>query len=149
MTAPRRCARRGAAEPAELPPRVGVIVDASGSVSDVDLGSALLEVAATTRAVGGRRDLVTVLSCDAAARIVHPPCQIEDDPLVGGGSTDLRTGVHVRGRWRSIHLRPEGRAVPASWASVTRCSATNHAVTVFRPVTTRRSSGSDPSRTPL
>lgn len=74
------------------PPSVSVIIDTSGSVSDAELGSALLEVAAIARAVGGRRDLVTVLPCDASARIVHPLCQGEGIPLMGGGGTDLRTG---------------------------------------------------------
>lgn len=74
------------------PPRVSVVIDTSGSVSDAELGSALLEVAAISRAVGGRRDLITVLPCDAAARIVHPLCRGEGIPLVGGGGTDLRTG---------------------------------------------------------
>ncbi|MFH9727714.1 VWA-like domain-containing protein [Streptomyces sp. NPDC017254] len=74
------------------PPRVSVIVDTSGSVSDAELGGALLEVAAISRAVGGRRDLVTVLSCDAAAHTVHPLCRAEGIPLVGGGGTNLRAG---------------------------------------------------------
>ncbi|GER99136.1 hypothetical protein Acor_12000 [Acrocarpospora corrugata] len=74
------------------PPRVSVIIDTSGSVSDAELGSALLEVAAIVRVVGGRRDLVSVLSCDAAAQVVHPLCRAEGIPLVGGGGTDLRTG---------------------------------------------------------
>ncbi|MEV7230330.1 VWA-like domain-containing protein [Polymorphospora sp. NPDC051019] len=74
------------------PPRVSVVVDTSGSVSDSELGSALLEVAAIARALGGRRDLVTVLSCDAAAHLVRPVCRAENIPLVGGGGTDLRTG---------------------------------------------------------
>ncbi|MEU8675929.1 VWA-like domain-containing protein [Streptomyces sp. NPDC048560] len=74
------------------PPRVSVVIDTSGSVSDAELGSALLEVAAISAAVGGRRDLVSVLPCDAAARIVHPLCRGEGIPLVGGGGTDLRTG---------------------------------------------------------
>ncbi|MFB6392243.1 DUF2201 family putative metallopeptidase [Polymorphospora lycopeni] len=74
------------------PPRVSVVVDTSGSVSDAELGSALLEVAAIARALGGRRDLVTVLSCDAAAHLVRPVCRAENIPLVGGGGTDLRTG---------------------------------------------------------
>jgi predicted metal-dependent peptidase len=69
-----------------------VVIDTSASVSDTELGSALLEVAAISRAVGGRRELVTVVPCDAAARIVHPLCRAEGIPLVGGGGTDLRTG---------------------------------------------------------
>ncbi|MFF4800607.1 VWA-like domain-containing protein [Streptomyces sp. NPDC001351] len=94
-----RPARRSASLPGVVlpslrrrPPRVSVIIDTSGSVSDAELGSALLEVAAISRAVGGRRDLVTVVPCDAAARIAHPLCRAEGIPLMGGGGTDLRTG---------------------------------------------------------
>ncbi|MFC8535571.1 VWA-like domain-containing protein [Streptomyces sp. NPDC057249] len=86
------------------PPRVSVVIDTSASVSDAELGSALLEVSAITRAVGGRRDLVTVLSCDAAARVVHPLCRAEGITLVGGGGTDLRTGF---ARALRTHPRPE------------------------------------------
>lgn len=74
------------------PPRVVVIVDTSGSVSDTELGSAIVEIAAIVRAVGGRRDLVSVMSCDAAAHITRPVCRAEGIPLVGGGGTDLRAG---------------------------------------------------------
>ncbi|MFB9553416.1 vWA domain-containing protein [Streptomyces roseoviridis] len=74
------------------PPRVSVIIDTSGSVSDAELGSALLEVAAISRAVGGGRDLVRVLPCDASAGVVHSLCRVEGIPLLGGGGTDLRTG---------------------------------------------------------
>ncbi|MER5633969.1 vWA domain-containing protein [Streptomyces nitrosporeus] len=91
-----------------MPPRVSVIVDTSGSVSDTELGSALLEVAAISRAVGGRRDLVTVLSCDAATRVVHPLCRAEGIPLVGGGGTDLRTGFA-----RALRARPAPDVVVA------------------------------------
>ncbi|GAA1938247.1 vWA domain-containing protein [Kitasatospora viridis] len=75
-----------------VPPRVTVVVDTSGSVSDAELGGALVEVAAIVRAVGGRRDLVSVLSCDAAAQSVGQLCRAEGIALVGGGGTDLRTG---------------------------------------------------------
>ncbi len=74
------------------PPCVCVIVDTSASVSDTELGSAILEIAAIARAVGGRRDLVSVLSCDAAAHITQPLCRAEGIPLIGGGGTDLRAG---------------------------------------------------------
>lgn len=86
------------------PPQVSVVIDTSGSVSDAELGSALLEVSAITRAAGGRRDLVRVLSCDAAARVVHPLCRAEGIPLVGGGGTDLRTGFAKALR---THPRPD------------------------------------------
>jgi predicted metal-dependent peptidase len=94
-----RPARRSAGLPGVVlpsllrtPPRVTVVIDTSGSVSDTELGSALLEVAAIAKAVGGRRDLVTVVSCDAAAQIAHPLCRAEGIPLMGGGGTDLRSG---------------------------------------------------------
>ncbi|WP_416972440.1 DUF2201 family putative metallopeptidase [Streptomyces sp. 4F14] len=82
------------------PPRVAVVIDTSGSVSDAELGTALLEVAAITRAVGGRRDLVTVVSCDAAAHVAHPLCRAEDIPLIGGGGTDLCEGFTAALRTR-------------------------------------------------
>ena len=72
------------------PPSVCVVVDTSGSVADSELGSALLEVAAIGRALGGRRDLVTVMSCDSAVGTVGRLCRAEDIPLVGGGGTDMR-----------------------------------------------------------
>ncbi|MER6155254.1 VWA-like domain-containing protein [Streptomyces sp. NPDC001868] len=94
-----RPSRRSASVPGTVlpslrrrPPHVSVIIDTSGSVSDTELGSALLEVAAISRAVGGRRDLVTVVPCDAAARIAHPLCKAEGIPLLGGGGTNLRAG---------------------------------------------------------
>ncbi|WP_431676384.1 vWA domain-containing protein [Kitasatospora sp. KL5] len=94
-----RPSRRSASVPGAVlpslrrrPPRVCVVVDTSGSVSDAELGSALLEVAAIARAVGGRRDLVGVVSCDAAAGAVLPLCREEGLGLIGGGGTDLRAG---------------------------------------------------------
>lgn len=77
------------------PPRVSVVVDTSGSVSDDELGSALLEITAIVRAVSGRRDLVSVLSCDAAVHVTHQLCRAEGIPLVGGGGTNLRTGFAI------------------------------------------------------
>ncbi|WP_229071111.1 VWA-like domain-containing protein [Actinoplanes sp. DH11] len=94
-----RPARRSASLPGVVlpslrhrPPGVTVVIDTSGSVSDAELGSALLEVAAIGRSLGGRRDAVRVISCDAAARVAVPLCRAESIPLVGGGGTDLRAG---------------------------------------------------------
>ncbi|MFE3164967.1 VWA-like domain-containing protein [Streptomyces sp. NPDC059224] len=90
------------------PPRVSVVIDTSASVSDAELGSALLEVAAIARAVGGRRDLVSVVSCDAAARTAQPLCRAEGITLVGGGGTDLREGFA-----RALRARPAPDVVVA------------------------------------
>ncbi|WP_351226880.1 VWA-like domain-containing protein [Streptomyces sp. NPDC002133] len=110
-----RPARRSAGVPGVVlpslrrrPPRVSVVIDTSGSVSDAELGGALHEVAAISRAVGGRRDLITVLPCDAAARIVHPLCHAEGIPLVGGGGTDLRTGFA-----KALRARPRPDVIVA------------------------------------
>ncbi|MFJ8129085.1 vWA domain-containing protein [Streptomyces hydrogenans] len=104
----RRPSRRAAALPGVVlpslrrtPPHVAVVIDTSGSVSDTELGSALLEVAALTRAVGGRRDLVSVIACDAAAHSAQRLCAGADVPLLGGGGTDLRAGFA-----RALRLSP-------------------------------------------
>jgi len=111
----RRPSRRSASVPGVLlpslrrtPPRVCVVIDTSGSVSDAELGSALLEVAAISRAVGGRRDLVSVISCDAAAGIAVPLCRAENIELVGGGGTDLRSGFA-----RALRSRPRPNVIVA------------------------------------
>lgn len=90
------------------PPRGCVVIDTSASVSDAELGSALLEVAAISRAVGGRRGLVTVLPCDAAAPVAHTLCRAEGIPLVGGGGTDLRSGFT-----RALRIQPRPDVVVA------------------------------------
>jgi predicted metal-dependent peptidase len=103
-----RPARRSAALPGiVLPalrrrvPRVAVVIDTSGSVSDAELGSALLEVAAIGQSLGGRQDQVSVISCDAAAGVAQRLCRSEGIPLVGGGGTDLRAGFA-----RALSARP-------------------------------------------
>jgi predicted metal-dependent peptidase len=108
-----RPARRSASVPGAVlpslrrrPPRVCVIVDTSGSVSDAELGVALREVAAISRAVGGRRDLVRVVSCDAQAHGVRAVCAAEGVELVGGGGTDLRAGFA-----RALRDRPRPDAL--------------------------------------
>lgn len=110
-----RPSRRAASVPGAVlpslrrrPPHVCVVIDTSGSVSDAELGSALLEVAAISRAVGGRRDLVSVVPCDAAAAGVHRVCRAEGIPLVGGGGTDLRAGFA-----RALRAQPRPDVVVA------------------------------------
>jgi predicted metal-dependent peptidase len=74
-------------------PRVAVVIDTSGSVSDEDLGSALTELAAIARTVGVAGHRVAVYSCDAAVHTAKEVCESEEISLVGGGGTDLRRGI--------------------------------------------------------
>ncbi|WP_049871916.1 vWA domain-containing protein [Catenulispora acidiphila] len=76
-------------------PQVAVVIDTSGSVSDVDLGSALTELAAIARAVGVSGRSVAVYTCDAAVQTAQHVCQAEELTLVGGGGTDLRKGIRA------------------------------------------------------
>ncbi len=73
-------------------PRVAVVVDTSGSVSDQMLARALAEVAGVLKA-SGQREGVHVLAVDAtvqACRRVFRPEQVE---LAGGGGTDMGEGL--------------------------------------------------------
>ncbi|GAA4893848.1 putative metal-dependent peptidase [Stackebrandtia albiflava] len=111
----RRPSRRAASLPGVVlpslrrtPPRVCVVIDTSASVSDAELGAALLEVTAISRALAGRRDLVSVISCDAAAGIAVPLCRAEGVTLTGGGGTDLRSGFA-----RAVAARPRPDVIVA------------------------------------
>jgi predicted metal-dependent peptidase len=74
-------------------PRVAVIVDTSGSVSDQELGSALSEVAQIAKAVGVGGNRVSVYSCDSAVHTVQTVCSSEEIALVGGGGTNMARGI--------------------------------------------------------
>jgi predicted metal-dependent peptidase len=74
-------------------PRVAVIVDTSGSVSDRELGSALTEVAQIAKAVGVGGNRVSVYSCDSAVHTVQMVCSCEEIALVGGGGTNMVRGI--------------------------------------------------------
>lgn len=96
----RRPSRRGAAVPGVvLPslrrpvPRVAIVVDTSGSMSDELLSDALTEVDGVLRAVGIGGNRVTVLSCDAAVHTVRAVSRAGEVRLAGGGGTDLRVGL--------------------------------------------------------
>ncbi|MGW4384619.1 vWA domain-containing protein [Kitasatospora sp. NPDC004531] len=89
-------------------PRVAVVVDTSGSVSDQELGTALLETAAIARSLGGRRELLSVISCDAAAQQLQRVDGQGELTLIGGGGTDLREGFAA-----ALRLRPSPDVVVA------------------------------------
>ena len=148
----RRPSRRSAAVAGVLlpslrrtPPRVCVVIDTSGSVSDAELGSALLEVAAISRSLGGRRDLVSVISCDAAAGIAVPICRAESIELIGGGGTDLRSGFT-----QALRSRPRPDVIVAltdgqtPWPTQPPCRT----IVGLFPRPPRRMNEDDPDYTP-
>jgi predicted metal-dependent peptidase len=94
-----RPSRRAAAHPGiVLPalrqpvPRVSIIVDTSGSMSEPELAQALAEIDGVLLAIG-LKDGVTVLACDAAVTAVKRVCSKRDVSLAGGGGTDMRVGI--------------------------------------------------------
>lgn len=73
-------------------PRVAVIVDTSGSVTDELLGLAWTEVHGCLRSLGIRRDLLTVYAADTTVhRLTGPPRQRVG--LTGGGGTDMAGAI--------------------------------------------------------
>jgi predicted metal-dependent peptidase len=72
-------------------PAIGVVIDTSGSMRDEDLDAAWSEVQSCLRSLGVHRDLVTIVAADVhAARVNSWSAKVE---LLGGGGTDLRTGI--------------------------------------------------------
>ncbi|GAB3159170.1 VWA-like domain-containing protein [Micromonospora sonneratiae] len=76
-------------------PRVAIVVDTSGSMSDEALATALGEITGVLRAVGIRGNRVTVLACDAAVQVTRRVSSVHDVVLTGGGGTDMRVGINA------------------------------------------------------
>lgn len=85
----------GLVTPAMRGPAVAVslVVDTSGSMSPADLDAALGEVKGVLRSCGVARELVRLVSCDAAATTAQQVRSAEAVRLVGGGGTDMRVGI--------------------------------------------------------
>lgn len=96
----RRPSRRAAAVPdVVLPslrqplPQVAMVLDTSGSMSDVMLAQALGEVSGVLRSLGlGRRNL-RVICCDAEAYEHQQVLDAREVRLLGGGGTDMGAGL--------------------------------------------------------
>jgi len=83
-------------------PRVAVVVDTSGSMSDTEVATALAEVEGIARQLGID---VAVIACDAAAHLVARAARTARDlrgRLVGGGGTDMGAGIAA-----ALRLRPQ------------------------------------------
>jgi predicted metal-dependent peptidase len=75
-----------------LKPRVAVVVDTSGSVSDRMLAQALGEIQGILRQVGAE---MVILSVDAEVHTAQRVQRAEQIRLVGGGGTDMRVGIEA------------------------------------------------------
>jgi predicted metal-dependent peptidase len=93
--------RQAAAGPVILPalrrpvPRVGVVVDTSGSVDDGLLAQALGEIDGVLTALGVADPQVTVLAVDAAVHAVTTVRRADAVDLAGGGGTDMALGIQA------------------------------------------------------
>lgn len=75
-------------------PRVAVVIDTSGSVSDAQLGLAWSEVHGCLRSIGVRRDLLRVYAADTEVHRIDTR-RLRSAMLVGGGGTDMRRGIQA------------------------------------------------------
>lgn len=78
-------------------PKVAVVVDTSGSISNSILQATLAEVIGITRAVGNSKGL-EVIACDAVAYPavrVRTASDVKNLKLPGGGGTDMREGINA------------------------------------------------------
>ena len=74
------------------PPKVSIVIDTSGSMSDDMLSWALSETQGVLRSLGSSGRNVKVISCDAKANI-QKVSRIDQVNLAGGGGTDMRVGI--------------------------------------------------------
>lgn len=103
----RRPSRRAAAHPdIVLPslrqplPRVAVVIDTSGSMSDPMLAQVLGEVSGLLASVGVARERLHVVCCDAQAYASQRVLNAKDVRLLGGGGTDMGAGLAAAGELR-------------------------------------------------
>lgn len=75
-------------------PKIAIIVDTSGSVDEALLQQAWTEVHGCLRALGARRDLLTVFAADVTAhRLKGPPRR--QISLIGGGGTNMTVAIET------------------------------------------------------
>jgi predicted metal-dependent peptidase len=76
-------------------PRVAIVVDTSGSMTEDDLRDAMGEITGVLRAVGIGGNRVTVLACDADVHATRKVTTVDQVVLAGGGGTDMRVGIEA------------------------------------------------------
>jgi Putative metallopeptidase domain/VWA-like domain (DUF2201) len=74
-------------------PKVAMVIDTSGSMSDAMLGQALGEVTGVLRSLGVARRNLRVIACDAQAYQTQRVRDLRAIRLEGGGGTDMGAGI--------------------------------------------------------
>ena len=87
-------------------PRVGIVVDTSGSVDDGLLAQALGEIDGVLAALGVADPQVQVLAVDAAVHAVTTVRRADAVRLAGGGGTDMALGIQA-----AQELRPRADVI--------------------------------------
>jgi predicted metal-dependent peptidase len=82
-------------------PEIAVVVDTSGSMHEQLLGEAMAEVDGLFRALGGARQRLRVISCDAAVLGVQRVSSARQVELLGGGGTNMAEGIRA-----AVELKP-------------------------------------------
>lgn len=75
-------------------PRISIIVDTSGSMSEKELAQALAEIEGVLTSTGQRQG-VTVMAVDAAVHTTQKVFKATDVKLMGGGGTDMSLGLYA------------------------------------------------------
>lgn len=81
--------------------RLAIVIDTSGSMSQVELAQGIAEVNGVLRSFSGGID-VYVISCDAGASSAQKINSAKSISLVGGGGTDMRVGIKG-----ALEIKPE------------------------------------------
>lgn len=76
-------------------PRVALLIDTSGSMSDTMLGQAVGEVNGVLRSLGAARRNLRVIACDAQAYRAQQVRDLGAIRLQGGGGTDMGAGLEA------------------------------------------------------
>ncbi|MEA2686167.1 MAG: hypothetical protein QOE93_1362 [Actinomycetota bacterium] len=81
-------------------PRVAVVVDTSASMSSLQLERALAEIRGVLRDVSVGAEHLVVISCDSAVQATQRVFSVSEVSLVGGGGTDMGSGLEATARLR-------------------------------------------------
>lgn len=85
-------------------PKIAIVADTSGSMSDRELGLILGVIAGVLRSTGAGQ--IPVLACDAAVHACKRVWRAEQVSLLGGGGTDMGIGMQA-----ALELRPKPELV--------------------------------------